>query len=309
MIKILAKKENNLFQSPVWADFQRAVGKEPQDLSGSLALKTKIFGNKDFYWIQRGPKSLKSFKPDWTQENKVVFARVEPFEVTPEIIKLLKLKEVTRTSLLGGQKTPKATRVVDLTKHEEEIMAEMKPKTRYNIRLAEKKGIKIRISTDPADASLIYNLLEKTESRGKGYHHFEKNYYQKMMEVLCPAGYLYLILAEQDSQPLAGALVSVFGEVATYLHGGFDVEKRNLMAPFLVQWAGIRLGKEKGARLYDFWGIAETDDPKDSWSGITKFKEGFGGEKVLFPGAFDYVVQPFWYNMLTIVANLRRLIK
>lgn len=309
MLDTLAKKENNLFQSQAWADFQKEVGKEPIFTKEYLGLKTTMLRGKDFLWLQRGPIDLKDFKAPEDLPKNTVFIRLEPFLATEKQIKKMNLKEVKRDTLLGGQKSPKATRALNIKSTEEEILAQMKPKTRYNIKLAGKKEVTVKITTDPKDVKILFKMLEKTSKRGKGYHHFEKGYYEKMMEFLAPQGILYLLLAESKGKPIAGILVSTFGEVATYLHGGFDSEYRNLMAPFLLQWEAIKLGKEKGCTVYDFWGIAETDDPKDSWAGITKFKEGFGGEKIIFPGAHDLVLDKFWYNILTLGANLRRLIK
>jgi lipid II:glycine glycyltransferase (peptidoglycan interpeptide bridge formation enzyme) len=81
------------------------------------------------------------------------------------------------------------------------------------------------------------------------------------------------------------------------------------MAPYLCQWEAIKYAKEKGCTLYDFWGVAETDDPADPWSGITRFKEGFGGEKVIFAGGYDMILDKLWYNCLSLLARIRRLVQ
>lgn len=304
MIKQLMKKENNLLQSESWAEFQKAMGRKPIVFDGLLGFKIPIMFGKSFVWIEKGPENITEFKPE-NLDQDVVFVRFEPAEAP----KANSFKSVNRNSVLSGQKSPKATRVLDLTKSEEELLAEMKPKTRYNIRLAAKKGVTVRTSQDSKDAKILFELLKSTESRNKGYSTHDENYYQKMLELLAPKGILKIFIAEFEDKPLAAILVSKFGEVATYLHGGFTDSKKELMAPYLCQWEAIKDAKTAGAEFYDFWGVAETDDPKDSWAGITRFKSGFGGEKVIFPGAYDFVLNKFWYNVFTILANLRRIIK
>jgi lipid II:glycine glycyltransferase (peptidoglycan interpeptide bridge formation enzyme) len=182
----------------------------------------------------------------------------------------------------------------------------MKPKTRYNIRLAERKGVKVRISED---AEALYSLLTKTAGRDKGYTPHPEDYYQKMLATLGPKDLVKIFVAEYQGQPLAAVLVSFFGEVAIYLHGGFDESQRNLMAPYLCQWEAIKYAKLKNCHYYDFWGVAETDDPKDGWAGITRFKDGFGGEKIVLPGSYDLILNSFWYHIFSMVAKIKHIMR
>lgn len=315
MIEKLYKKENNLFQSSDWLEFQENYGRKVIDFGFAKGIKTPLFSGKSFIWIQKGPASIADLRlPIADLSKNVVFVRVEPGKLPAKdspfwTSERTVLKEVTEKSILSGQKSPKATQILDISKTEDEILAQMKPKTRYNIRLAGKKGVKVRILDNPNDVNLFYDLLLATAVKDKGYAPHEKEYYKKMVEVLGKKGIVRLFIAEFEGKPLAGILVSFYGAVATYLHGGSSDEKRELMAPYLCQWEAIKYAKSRGCNLYDFWGVAETDDPNDPWAGITRFKKGFGGETVVFPGAFDIPLNRPLYYSLTGAAKIRHIMK
>lgn len=311
MIEELYKKENNLFQNSSWFEFQESYGRKIVDFGFAKGVKAPLFSGKSFVWIEKGPekiteKGVVQIREQAKSEN-VLFVRIEPREIEKKATK--ELVSVLGTSLLSGQKSPKATQILDISKTEDEILAQMKPKTRYNIRLSAKKGITIRQSTDPKDVDVFYDFLLATASKDKGYAPHEKEYYKKMVEILGPKEIVKLFIAKYNSQALSGILVSFCGDVATYLHGGSSSEHRELMAPHACQWEAIKYAKSKGCMLYDFWGVAETDDPNDPWSGITKFKSGFGGEKVIFPGSFDIPINKSLYYALTGAAKIKRLVR
>lgn len=262
---------------------------------------------KKFVWVQKGPRQLSDIKELLSGIPKgVVFVRFEPEKLATLEKNRFNLKKVGPKSLLSGQSSPKATRVLDISKSEEEIIAQMKPKTRYNIRLAEKKGVKVKVMDD---ADILYGLLVATSKRDKGYFPHEKSYYANMIKELAQNNEAHIFVAERNGEFLSAILVTFFGEVATYLHGGFSEGHRSLMAPYLCQWEAIKYARGKGCKVYDFWGVAETDDPDDPWAGISRFKEGFGGEKVVFPGTYDLVVSGFWYNILTLLAKIKHLVR
>jgi peptidoglycan pentaglycine glycine transferase (the first glycine) len=298
--------ENNLFQSTEWEKFEDGLGRKGQSLGNLNGIVLDLPLGQSFLWFQKGPDRITSDLITTLKSHKETFIRLEPGEITASEIEKYDLKPVGRDSLLSGQTSPKATRVLDLTKSEDELLSEMKSKTRYNIRLAEKKGVKV---TRSSDVKTFYDLLLATSGKDTGYfpHGFE--YYEALMRELGPKELAQLFIAEHDGNPLAAILVTFYGDTATYLHGGQSQTDRNLMAPYLCQWTAIVEAKNRGCLEYDFWGVSESDDPNDPWSGITRFKEGFGGEKVLFPGGFDLVLKPFWYNVLTLLARLRHLVR
>jgi lipid II:glycine glycyltransferase (peptidoglycan interpeptide bridge formation enzyme) len=298
MIEKFYEKKNNLLQSPEWAEFRKSLGEELLETETGFGTILNLPFGKKFVWFQKASVEmpLRSELPKGT-----VFVRVEP-EKDPG----KKFKRVTFNSLLSGQRSPKNTRVLDLTKPEEELLSEMKSKTRYNIRLAEKKKVVVE-ETNNVDE--LYQMLAETSGRDKGYHPHQKDYYQKLMTELGPKGIAKIYLAKFEGKVIAGILVTTYSEVATYLHGGFSDKYKNLMAPYLCQWVAIKEAKKNGATFYDFWGTAETERDDDPWAGITRFKVGFGGEEVAFPGTFDYIVSPFWYNLLTMLAKIRKLFR
>lgn len=195
---------------------------------------------------------------------------------------------------------PDNTLVLDLTKSEEELLAAMKHKTRYNIRLAERKGVKIRTSNDPKDMEEFYKLIEITYQRSKIKAH-TKNYYQKQFETLNREGLAKLVIAEYKGKTLVANFMIFFGQTATYVHGASSNEYRNVMAPHLAQWVAVKAAKEHGFKIYDFWGIAPDDDPKHSWAGVTRFKKGFGGREINYPGTFDLTINQGWYNIYKLI--------
>lgn len=308
MKELLYKKENNLFQSLNWAAFQENYGRKIVHFKDFLGVEAELSFGKSFVWVQKAPLRISNFEFRISNlSNKVIFVRIEPKSITDKDIKKYNLKKVTHNSLLAGQKSPKKTSVLDISKTEEEILANMKSKTRYNIKLATKKGVTVKMMDDE---DILYDLLEKTAKRQKEYNPHPKSYYTKMIKDLsCNDVAKIFVAYTENSEPVAAILISFFGEVATYLHGGFSDKHRNLMAPYLCHMEAIKYAKEKSCKYYDFWGIAETESEDDPWLGITRFKRSFGGEDVEFDGAYDLVISNFWYNLLTVMARVRRIFK
>ncbi|MDP2918316.1 MAG: peptidoglycan bridge formation glycyltransferase FemA/FemB family protein, partial [bacterium] len=188
----------------------------------------------------------------------------------------------------------------DLDQSEAEILAQMKAKTRYNIRLAKRRGVKIRQSINQEDIDAFLKLIAITSQRD----HFKAHsaaYYQKMADFFGCQGLLKIFLAEYKDQVLAANLVFFWGKRATYLHGASGNSHRNLMAPHLLQWTQILEAKKQGRGEYDFWGIAgEAKSVKckaKSWEGITRFKKGFGGREISYAGTYDIILNNFWYKI------------
>ncbi|MDD3481095.1 MAG: peptidoglycan bridge formation glycyltransferase FemA/FemB family protein [Patescibacteria group bacterium] len=304
---LLFKKENNLFQSLNWLAFQENYGREVVHFSNCSGISFDLPLGRKGIWIQKGPDKITKALLSEFRKASADFVRIEPKEICQSDIKDYKLRYVSEKSLLCGQKSPKATQIIDITGEEDEIQGAMKSKTRYNIRLAGKKGVTVQVTDDE---DILCNLLSETAKRQKGYSPHPKEYYTKLVKDLARNDVAHIFVAyNKDLNPIAAILVSFFGEVATYLHGGFSDKDRNLMAPFLCQMEAIRYAKKKGCRYYDMWGVAETDNPSDPWAGITRFKEGFGGEKIVFPGAYDYVLNNFWYNTLTLLSKIKKVIR
>lgn len=195
---------------------------------------------------------------------------------------------------------PVNTRVLDLQTSEEKLLSQMKPKTRYNIRLAQKKDIRVE-KTSHADAvETFYHLMQQTAERDKFKAH-AKTYYRHLIDVLGKKSLACFFIVRYQGQPVAAIMVTFFGNTATYLHGASDYAHRNLMAPYLLQWRAIQDAKERGCTQYDFWGIAPQGTPNHPWQGVTTFKEGFGGSRVDYIGTLDLVYRKVPYALYCII--------
>jgi len=189
----------------------------------------------------------------------------------------------------AGQIQPRQTLILDLAKSEEELLSAMKPKTRYNIKVAQKHCVKI----DEGDGYFadFWRLLRQTADRDEFTTH-DEDYYRKMLETLSPSGIMKLVAASYDGKVVAANLVVFFGDWCCYLHGASDYACRDKMAPQLLQWETILLAQSLGKKYYDFWGVDE-----NKWPGVTRFKTGFAPETAFtsYAGAFDLPLNKFWY--------------
>lgn len=206
---------------------------------------------------------------------------------------------------------PPRTLIVDLRPPEESILAAMKQKTRYNIRLAQKKGVTVAPSDD---LETFVKLMEATGRRDKfGVH--SGAYYRKAYELFHPTGRAQLFIASFESQPLAGLMLFTLGKRAWYFYGGSSDEERSRMPTYLLQWEAMRWAKVRGCTEYDLWGVPDEDEQtleanfesrSDGLWGVYRFKRGFGGKLMHAPGAFDRVYSPLLYKLYLAYLNRRR---
>ncbi len=184
------------------------------------------------------------------------------------------------------------TVTLDLTRSENEILAAMKPKWRYNVRLAEKKGL--RVETDALDWRLFYDLYVETSARD-GFLIRPFEYYRDAWTTMAEAGQAKLFLARAHAETIAGILLFWFGERAWYFYGASRNTHRDWMPNHLLQWHALRWAKQQGCTEYDFWGAPNELVETDSMYGVYKFKMGFGGEFVERIPAHDFVVRRALY--------------
>lgn len=236
----------------------------------------------------------------------------------PKAADLEKIKQLCRqedalflkiepTSGSGGQGKsilPRHTIYIDLTKSEDDLLKAMHEKTRYNIRLAEKKGVVVKNEDSPEALKNFIRILEKTESRQGFYSHYA-NYYRKLWEILRPDKMVYLLTAYVQDKPVAAIMLFRYQDVLYYPYGGSDPAFREYMAPHLLHWEAIRFGKKLGCKTYDLWGsYKDKKDESDPWWGIYRFKSGFGGKEVDFPPAVDISLSPL-YAFYPLVDSVR----
>lgn len=201
---------------------------------------------------------------------------------------------------------PASTLLVDLSKSEEELSKEMHEKTRYNIRVAERHGVTVRVATGEEGIETFLRLNDETAKRD-GFVSQPSAYIRATYDFLAKRGMAQIRIAELDGKPLAASLEVVFGDTATYLYGASSSTSRNAMAPFALHWDAIRAAKTAGHKLYDFYGVnpADTTSPyyKKSWEGITRFKLGWGGERVDYVGTWELPRMKGMYRLLRLVSR------
>ncbi len=186
---------------------------------------------------------------------------------------------------------PSRTILLDLTPGEDDLLASMKEKWRYNVRLAARRGVSVRLARTLEDVQAWYRILHVTGQRdGFGIHTLD--YYERAWQLFAPGNQAQLLLAEYNGCLLAGIFAGCIARQAIYLYGASSNEQRQLMPNYLLQWEAMRWAKNQGARSYDFWGIPDSDDPTEAMAGVYRFKSGWGGRTVRFAGNYEYVCRP-----------------
>ena len=202
---------------------------------------------------------------------------------------------------------PPDTVIIDLNQPDDQILAGMKPKWRYNVRLGCKKTRVVRADADGLDT--FYDLLTRTARRdGIAIHGI--GYYKRLFEIAAvKTGLdLRLYLAEAEGMPLAGIVTLFRGKTATYLYGASSGEKRNLMGTYALQWQAIRDAKEAGCTSYDLFGIPPDASPAHPMAGLYLFKTGFGGRIVRRPGSWDYAYRRLGTRLFGAAEKARKML-
>jgi peptidoglycan pentaglycine glycine transferase (the first glycine) len=189
------------------------------------------------------------------------------------------------------------TVIVDLSASEEDILMRMKQKTRYNVRLAEKKGVSIRVGK-PEDLGMLYRMYAETSVRD-GFVIRDENYYMTVWKMFIQSAQPSAVpsIAEVNGEPVAAIFVFMFAGRAYYVYGMSRGVHREKMPTYLLQWAAMKHAKAHGCLTYDLWGAPDVFDESDSLWGVYRFKEGLGGEVVRTLGAYDFAPNKFWYAM------------
>lgn len=199
---------------------------------------------------------------------------------------------------------PDWTIQLDLTKSEEQLLKNMKPKTRYNLRIAQKHGVAIRDMTND-DGFEIFSKLYFETCKRQHYHGHNINYHRTLFEALGKS-HTRILVALYKSKSIAAYELFVFNDILYYPYGGSSTEHKNIMAPNLLMWESIRLGKKLGCRIFDMWGSLSPEyKQSDPWSGFTRFKEGYGGSFVEMTGSHDLVARPILYRLYSTVQYVR----
>lgn len=194
--------------------------------------------------------------------------------------------------------------LLDLTKSEEELSAQMKSKTRYNAKLAAKKGVTVAEESDAKgleDFIALYTDTCKRQSYNGRSPKFLKSVWKHM------EGKAHIVTARFEGEALASYMLFLHNGVLYYPYGGSSTKHRNFMAANMLMWEAVKFGKHKGATLFDMWGaLGPNYDKKNPWSGFTRFKQGYGGDHVEFSHSFDLVIAPVWRKLYGILYAARK---
>lgn len=234
------------------------------------------------------------------KKEKAIFVKMEP--LSDIVIELLYRRGFRRSK---KEVQPHRTVVINLDLPEEHLLGQMHQKTRYNINLSEKKGLRLEESND---IEAFWNLLKQTAKKDQFSTH-PKEYYKKMLEFFSSGKELTIklfLVKISDSKAVGGALIMIYhpfnsiqDDSAYYLHGAMDRNYKSLMVPYFMHWNIIKWLKAKSYRLYDMWGI-----DAQKWPGVTRFKLGLGGEEKEYPGSFDLPVSKFWYLVYSLARKI-----
>ena len=191
----------------------------------------------------------------------------------------------------------KNTILIDLNPSEEEILGRMKQKTRYNIRLAERKGVSVRVGTKD-DLPSLYKMYAETSVRDgfvirdEGYYQTVWNLFMNSSDPTCEP-----LIAQINGEAVASIFVFYFARRAYYVYGMSRDAHREKMPTYLLQWEAMRRAKAKGCSVYDLWGAPDVFNESDSLWGVYRFKDGLGGKVIRTLGAWDFAPNRLWYKM------------
>ena len=300
----------DFLQSKEWRKFQESVGRKTflidsnEIYASIIEHKLPIVGK--YFYIPRGPEKFSDEILKLAKENKAGWIRFDP--VNEEILNKIKTWTLdVQVRKAPHDMQPREIFVINITKSEEELLANMKSKTRYNIKLAQKHGIKISNDKNKEHIDEFLRLV-KIMAKRQGIAVHPDEYYRKMVENI-PTENLKLYAAEYDGKIIAAIIAVFYNKTAAYLHGASDDKYKNLMAPYLLQWQAIKDAKAAGCEKYDFGGIKTGGN--NSWAGITKFKLGFSPNTKLieFPGSYDIIVNPIKYSAYRIIQKIKSFIQ
>lgn len=292
------KASGHPLQSWEWGEFRKKTGNEIVRFPfGQLTLHKIPFTKYKVGALIKGPKPTKEMLEELknlANEENLLFIKMEPnvpISVnskqstvnSKDIIKLLK----KNGAVPGKTLFPPTSFWIDLTKDEEELLKSFHSKTRYNIRLAQRKGVEVVEDNSKIAFERYIELTRETVER-QGFYAHDERYHRLMWEVLHPAGIARLLTARYKGEIIVTWIIFVWHDFLYYPYGASSDKYRNVMANNLVMWEAIRYGKSLGLKTFDLWG-------REPGKGFTKFKEGYNPQVVEFLGTWDLVTSPLYY--------------
>jgi peptidoglycan pentaglycine glycine transferase (the first glycine) len=311
-----SKTNTGFMQSSWWADFMAVIHgwghfgtvlRAGETIVGGAVVWTYSFTPETcFYYIPEGPVLLES---DSIAEQEQVFQKIMEFiegkrKREQQVVSHLRidprwehLPSFVRgfEEIYGYFHVPRDTRCIDLNPSESAILAQMKPKGRYNVGVACRHGVSVVEDTSPRGIEDFLHIYEETFAR-KDLEGLDPSYYHTLIPTLSALDRGSVFFAEYQGMRLATALVVYFGCTATYLYGASLATHRNMMAPYLLQFEIMCKAKARGCQWYDFFGIAPESEPNHLWTNVSVFKRKLGGQELHLVPTLDYIYDPVAYQ-------------
>ncbi len=327
--RVAAAPQAHLLQSWAWGELKSRFGWRVQRVAVEGACAQVLYrslpaGLGSIAYVPKGPlldfadvaaagRLLEAIRP-LARAQSAICLKIEPnaaedTAVAEDTDAAEDLSLAERLATLGFRPStqtvqPRRTLLIDLDDEPDALLAGMKQKTRYNVRLAARRGVRVRAGHGD-DLPAFYRLMRITAERdGFGIH--SQDYYESAHYLLVEPGLGRLLLAEHEGSLLAALVVMAFGSGACYMYGASADEGRNLMPTYLLQWESMLWAKEVGCRTYDLWGVPDEEEEvleanfterSDGLWGVYRFKRGFGGRLVRTAGAWDLVYAPLRYRL------------
>jgi lipid II:glycine glycyltransferase (peptidoglycan interpeptide bridge formation enzyme) len=260
-------------------------------------------------YVPRSPlptPEVLTYTRKFAEKHNCIFIKWEPDvaksrSVEEELTRISKSAQLVRSA---HPLFPDWTMTLDLTPSEEELMKAMKSKTRYNIRLASKKGVQVTERSNEEGFRTFSDLYFATTKRQQ-YHGHTPQYHATVWDTM-KEGIAHILIASYQDTPLAAYELFLFKDRLFYPYGGSSTAHRNLMAPNLLMWEAIRFGKAQGATSFDMWGATHPDyTGSDPYAGFTRFKEGYNAQHLEMIGSWDQVCKPLLYPVYSALHTLR----
>lgn len=302
--------DSSFLQSAAWERFQKQAGASVMRHSGQLYIKKSTFLG-DYLLASRCEIASTSTLPI---KEKAMFLRLEPVDDSS----LQQVKEFATSHRHALVPTvavqPRQTILIDIQAPFETVLAGMKQKHRYNLRQAEKHHLDYEVHSQDLLKHFprFWDLLSRTSSR-QDFRTHSRSYYESMLSELEKSAMAHLLFVSKDGVDLASMILITYEGVATYLHGASSEDKQ-WRAPFLLHSQAMQFAQSLHCHTYDLWGTDLTFNSElNSWepqegkasAGTSRFKVGFGGQVITYPGTYDLILQPFCYTLYTLVRRLR----
>lgn len=310
--------KNNLhpLQSSKWGEFRKKTGIKVIN-SDNLLLTIHPIPHTKFNvgYLPKGPEINKEMLiklKELGEKENCIFIQIEP-NVIKSVSKEYKFNNLYKSA---RPLFTNFTFILDLTKSEEELLKNMDQKTRYNIRLAEKKNVQVK-EDNSDDAFKAYLKLTKETTKRQNFYAHSQNYHKLMWETLKTDGEnknneelnAHLFKATYNGEILATWILFVLGDTLYYPYGASSTKHREVMASNLLMWEAIKFGKKLGLKQFDMWGaMGANPDKNDPWYGFHKFKEGYAPTHIEYVGSYDFVIKNNLYFIYKIVNKIRWLI-